>query len=108
VRLARHAALTRWLAAQLGALPPPASGPRLWERARDTFATLVLDWTGPVTPDDGLIAELMQGAVTLADRSASAHVRFQCHMSAPFGFLGRIPGAYPHQRAAGTPTGRWF
>lgn len=84
---------------------PGRDGPRLWERARDVFARLVRDWAGPVPAGDGLIAVLLQGAVTLADHCASAHVAFQRHMPAPFGFLGRIPGPYPHQRAAGTTAG---
>src|SRR5260370_1135817 len=75
VKPARHAALARWLATQLGSQAPPTGGPRLWEYARDAFARLVRDWVGPVTAEDGLIAVLMQGAVTLADHATAAASR---------------------------------
>jgi len=102
---ARHAALLRWLAAQLGIPPPEPDGRRLWELARDAFARLHAAWRGRVPPEDGLVAVLLQGAVTLADRSGSAHVPLQTHMPLPRRYITTLPAPYPHQRAAAETTG---
>src|SRR5690606_31432767 len=73
---------------------------RLWELARDAFAQLSANWINPVSDEDGLVAVLLQGAVTLADHSGSAHVPLQTHMPLPRNFLSRLPTPYPHQRQA--------
>ncbi|MGH3811534.1 MAG: CRISPR-associated helicase Cas3' [Pseudonocardiaceae bacterium] len=105
----RHRELLSWLAGQLGTEPPPSDGPaqRLWQRARDLFTELHDTWRGPVEdPDEGLLAVLLQGAVTLADRSGSAHVPLQQHMPLPRRYLDvRLPEAYQHQRDAEQTTG---
>ncbi|MCA2178489.1 CRISPR-associated helicase Cas3' [Nonomuraea glycinis] len=99
VPAARHRAWLGWLAHQLDT-PVPANDRRLWELARDVFAWLSAEWINPVDDEDGLVAVLLQGAVTLADHSGSAHVPLQTHMPLPRDFLGRLPTPYPHQRQA--------
>jgi CRISPR-associated endonuclease/helicase Cas3 len=101
VPLARHAALLAWLAAQLGQPPPPPDGVKLWQRARDTFRALTAAWAGCPEPERGLLAVLLQGAVTLADHSGSAHVRLQDHLPLPRDYLSTLPAPYRHQSAAG-------
>lgn len=102
VPVARHRAWLTWLARQL-AIPVPETDRRLWELTRDAFARLSAEWINPVSDEDGLVAVLLQGAVTLADHSGSAHVHLQTHMPLPRNFLSRLPTPYPHQRqAAGT------
>lgn len=105
VRPATHAALLRWLAAQMKTTPPANGDRRLWERARDAFADLQQAWQDPVPPDEGLLAVLLQGAVTLADRSGSAHVPLQTHMPLPRGYIDTLPGPYPHQELAARTAG---
>jgi CRISPR-associated endonuclease/helicase Cas3 len=101
-----HAALLAWLSARLGVQVPAASGDlEPWERARDLFATVEDRWEGPLDEEDGLIAVLLQGAVTLADRSASAGVRLDRQCPVPFGYLEGMEGPYPHQVAAGETDG---
>ena len=102
-----HEALLAWLAARLGVRVPLArSGDRkLWERARDLFAAVEDRWEDHVTEETGLVAALLQGAVTLADRSASAGVRLERQSPVPFGYVKAIEGAYPHQVAAGETDG---
>ncbi|MEV5501629.1 CRISPR-associated helicase Cas3' [Nonomuraea fuscirosea] len=95
----RHRAWLAWLARHL-AVPVPADERRLWELARDAFAQLTGEWINPVSDEDGLVAVLLQGAVTLADHSGSAHVPLQTHMPLPRDFLSRLPTPYPHQRQA--------
>ncbi len=105
---ARHRELLSWLAGQLGTEPPPSDGSarrRLWQRARDLFTQLHNKWRGPIPPDEGLLAVLLQGAVTLADRCGSAHVPLQQHMPLPRRYLDRLPAAYDHQRYAERTTG---
>ncbi|MFI7470645.1 CRISPR-associated helicase Cas3' [Nonomuraea sp. NPDC049646] len=99
VPAARHRAWLAWLAQQL-ATPVPATDRRLWELARDAFARLHTEWINPVGDEEGLVAVLLQGAVTLADHSGSAHVPLQTHMPLPREFLSRLPTPYPHQRQA--------
>ena len=129
VTRARHAALVSWLAAHLKVPATPrdgtASGPtvttlpfgsqedkghgsdgrRLWERARDAFGEVSRAWRDPVEPDLGLLAVLLQGAVTLADHAASAHVPFQDHMPLPRCYLARLGRPYPHQVAVADAEG---
>jgi CRISPR-associated endonuclease/helicase Cas3 len=105
VPVARHGALLTWLAAQLGMEVPKGDGRRLWELARDAFARVHADWRDLVPAQDGLIAVLLQGAVTLADRSASAHEPLQTHMPLPRSFITTMPSPYPHQRAAAQTCG---
>ena len=102
-----HEALLAWLAGRLGVpAPAAASGDRkLWERARDMFAAVEARWEDDAPEEAGLVAALLQGAVTLADRSASAGVRLERQSPVPSGYLKTIGGAYPHQVAAGTTHG---
>lgn len=101
-----HAALLKWLAAQLGVqVPAPAPDRKLWQRARDQFAEVDVRWSGRVSTGDGLIAVLLQGAVTLADHSASAHVQLDADTPVPFGYLESVADPYPHQIAAGETDG---
>lgn len=102
---ARHRELLSWLAAQLDTAPAPQDERRLWQRARDLFIQLQDAWRGPVGADQGLLAVLLQGAVTLADHSGSAHVPLQRHMPLPRRYLDRLPAAYDHQRQAAQTTG---
>ncbi|NBE91841.1 CRISPR-associated helicase Cas3' [Nonomuraea sp. KC401] len=99
VPAARHREWLAWLARRL-AVPVPANDRRLWELARDAFARLSAEWINPVSEEEGLVAVLLQGAVTLADHSGSAHVPLQTHMPLPRNFLSRLPTPYPHQRQA--------
>ncbi|WP_322779166.1 CRISPR-associated helicase Cas3' [Frankia sp. Cas4] len=102
---ARHAELLAWFADQLAATLPPPDGRRLWQRARDLFAGTQDAWIDAVTPDAGLLAVLLQGAVTLADHSGSAHVPLQRHMPLPRHFLDRLATPYDHQRRAAATAG---
>jgi CRISPR-associated endonuclease/helicase Cas3 len=104
---AAHVALAAWLAGQLGVplTREMMTGRKLWERARDAFAAVDRHWTGPVTPSDGLVAVLLQGAVTLADHAASAHTGLDTGTPLPFGYLENVADPYPHQRAAGQTDG---
>jgi len=104
VSLQRHRAVLAWYAGQLG-VPVPADGDRkLWQRARDQFTELRSAWEEPVDAARGLVGVLLQGAVTLADHSASAHVPLQTHLPLPVDYLRRLAyRPYPHQdRAANT------
>ncbi|ASW57783.1 CRISPR-associated helicase/endonuclease Cas3 [Plantactinospora sp. KBS50] len=102
----RHRALLAWYAGQLGLAVPQDGQRRLWQRARDQFARLRVAWDAPVDPERGLVAVLFQGAVTLADHSASAHVPLQTHLPLRPDYLagfGRRP--YPHQERAAATDG---
>nr|MDT0665726.1 CRISPR-associated helicase/endonuclease Cas3 [Micromonospora sp. DSM 115978] len=105
VPIARHREVLRWLAVELGVEPDQADGRRLWERARDVFAEVQDAWTDPVDAELGLVAVLLQGAVTLADHSGSAHVPLQRHMPLPVRYLQRLPAPYAHQQQAAAVTG---
>lgn len=100
-------AFLAWFASELG-VPAPTPGPddrKLWQRARDRFDELVDHWQDAES-DDGLLAVLLQGAVTLADHAASGHVELQRHMPVSVDYLKRLDDPpYPHQRAAGRVTG---
>ncbi|WP_433338874.1 CRISPR-associated helicase Cas3' [Spirillospora sp. CA-294931] len=102
---ARHAALLRWLTTQARLSTIPDDDRRLWELARETFSRVHQDWHRPVPPDEGLVAVLLQGAVTLADRSGSAHVPLQEHMPLPQRFIETMPDPYPHQVATADTKG---
>ena len=54
---------------------------------------------------EGLVAVLLQGAVTLADRSASADVKLDAETPLPFRFMDRIAAPYQHQAAAAATDG---
>ncbi|WP_434740695.1 CRISPR-associated helicase Cas3' [Micromonospora sp. SH-82] len=102
----RHRTLVAWYADQLG-VPVPADGDRkLWQRARDEFMLLRSAWEEPVDPVRGLAGVLLQGAVTLADHSASAHVPLQTHLPLPADYLTRFEyRPYPHQEQAADTEG---
>ncbi|WP_239372477.1 CRISPR-associated helicase Cas3' [Frankia sp. Cj5] len=102
---ARHAELLTWFTGQLGTSLPPSDGQRLWQRARDLFVATRDAWIDPVTLEDGLLAVLLQGAVTLADHSGSAQVPLQRHMPLPSRFLDRLATPYDHQRGAAAVDG---
>ncbi len=105
VPAARHAALLAWLANLLDTTPADDSR-RLWERARDTFAEVRAAWGKPVRElETGLLAVLLQGAVTLADHSGSAHVPLQRHMPLPVNYIDRLAAPYPHQEQAASTGG---
>jgi CRISPR-associated endonuclease/helicase Cas3 len=129
VTRARNAALLDWLATELEAPATPRDatnagecvttlpfgihednahgddGRRLWERARDAFGEVTRAWKHPVEADLGLLAVLLQGAVTLADHAASAHVPFQDHMPLPHCYLARLVSPYRHQEASADADG---
>nr|WP_063897603.1 CRISPR-associated helicase/endonuclease Cas3 [Frankia sp. ACN1ag] len=103
----RHAELLAWFAGQLALAPDPDPDParRLWERARGLFLATRDRWIDPVSEESGLLAVLLQGAVTLADHAGSAHVPLQTHMPLPRRFLDRLATPYAHQRAAAAADG---
>lgn len=103
----RHRALLTWLAAELGVEAPEAgTGRKLWERARAQFGAAEARWSEPVPEADGLIAVLLQGAVTLADHAASAHVELEAETPVPFGYLEKkVAAPYPHQAAVAATDG---
>lgn len=102
----RHRALLTWYAEQLGVPTPPDGDRKLWQRARDQFVRLRAAWEEPVEPTLGLIGVLLQGAVTLADHSASAHVPLQTHLPLPVDYLTRFTHQpYPHQKQAAETDG---
>jgi CRISPR-associated endonuclease/helicase Cas3 len=100
----RHAALLAWLAAQLGAAVPASDCGDLWRRARIMFAAAEDRWES-VPEAEGLVAVLLQGAVTLADHSASADIKLDAETPLPFHFMDRIAAPYPHQVAAAAADG---
>jgi CRISPR-associated endonuclease/helicase Cas3 len=103
----RHAALVTWLAAELGIRAPEPGGNRKpWQRAREQFAAVDARWSALVGEAEGLIAVLLQGAVTLADHSASAGVELDADTPLPFGYLEKnVADPYPHQAEAGATDG---
>ncbi len=101
----RHVELLTWFARQLARSPREADGRKLWELARALFLATRDAWYDPVPARDGLLAVLLQGAVTLADHAGSAHVSLQTHMPLPRRFLDRLPSPYDHQRAAAAVDG---
>ncbi len=100
----RRAAALAWYAEELGAAAP-VDDRKLWELARDAFAQVTARWGGEVTPEDGLLAVLLQGAVTLADRSGSAHVPLRKHMPLPSRYVAGMARPYEHQIKAGGHVG---
>ncbi|PRX97921.1 CRISPR-associated helicase/endonuclease Cas3 [Allonocardiopsis opalescens] len=100
----RHRALLRWLTAHSGLVAAEETR-KLWELARDAFAQVSADWFHPVPDEDGLVAVLLQGAVTLADHAGSAHVPLQTHMPLPRSYLSTLAAPYPHQKAAADTAG---
>ncbi|MFI6163916.1 CRISPR-associated helicase Cas3' [Micromonospora haikouensis] len=106
VPLRRHRAVLTWYADQLGVAVPADGDRKLWQRARDQFTGLRAAWEEPVDPTRGLIGVLLQGAVTLADHSASAHMPLQTHLPLPANYLCGLPyRPYPHQRRAAETDG---
>ena len=100
----QHTALLTWLADELSAAAPAADASDLWQRAREMFTAAEERWDD-VPETEGLVAVLLQGAVTLADRSASANVALDADTPLPFGFMERIAAPYPHQAAAAATDG---
>ncbi|MER0240920.1 CRISPR-associated helicase Cas3' [Streptomyces sp. HSW2009] len=103
-----HREWLAWLCGALAADPPTTSpgDPPLAHRARDLLEELLNAWRQPVKSHRGLLAVLAQGALTLADRSGSAHVPFQTHMPLAPDYLARMPyEPHLHQRRAATASG---
>ncbi|MFF7098066.1 CRISPR-associated helicase Cas3' [Streptomyces rubradiris] len=103
-----HREFVAWLSGFLALDPPPPSPgePTLAERARGLLTEVLTAWQQPVKPDQGLLAVLAQGALTLADHAGSAHQQLQTHMPLQPDYLSRLP--YPphaHQRQMGETTG---
>ncbi|MCA2186449.1 CRISPR-associated helicase Cas3' [Nonomuraea cavernae] len=110
--------LTGWLArtAREAGLPITAHVPGEVDvigEARRVFSELLDAWELPVPPDEGLVAVLLQGAVTLADHVSSAHGTL--HTRQPVGagfrplleqvFAGRGQVLRPHQTEAASVRG---
>ncbi|WP_461009656.1 CRISPR-associated helicase Cas3' [Streptomyces capparidis] len=95
-----HRELLAWFCGALAADLPPVGGPKLAHRARALFVELTQAWREPVDPEQGLVAVLAQGALTLADHTGSAHVRLQTHLPLPLDYLTRLARPYLHQRQA--------
>lgn len=104
VPLPRRAAVLDWFARELG-VEAPAGDRKLWELARDAFEQVRTRWSGEVTPEEGLLAVLLQGAVVLADRSASAHVPLRTGMPLPRRYVATLARPYPHQVKASEHVG---
>ncbi|GAB3460097.1 hypothetical protein GCM10027570_44610 [Streptomonospora sediminis] len=102
---ARHRAALSWFAGHLHTRAPADERRKLWELARDAFARSHADWCAPVPGQEGLVAVLLQGALTLADHAASAHVDLQTHMPLPADFLTTLASPYPHQKDAAASDG---
>ena len=103
-----HRELVAWLAGALATDPPPRTpdGLTLAERARRLLNHLLDAWRQPVNPERGLLAVLAQGALTLADHAASAHVRLQTHMPLPRNYIEQLPHKpHLHQEQAATTEG---
>lgn len=111
VDLLRYKALVAWLAqnapTQVDRREP---NDKLAERAWRTFHEVASHWQGPLSPTEGLVAVILQGAVTLADHLSSAHVQLHRRMPLDAGYLddrlmaaGRTPRA--HQVRAGSVLG---
>lgn len=108
-------AIHSWL--QVQADVPGSQPPGLAELARAAHQGLsdVIDrWTSPATsPEDNLVAVLIQGAVTLADHAASARTplvlsqpvdaAFAKKLRSRWDQAGRVP--FPHQLSASTVDG---
>jgi CRISPR-associated endonuclease/helicase Cas3 len=104
---ARHKALADWLAGQLGVVPQAREeeAGQLWQRARQVFAAAQERWSRLVPEEEGLVAVLLQGAVTLADHAASAHAQLDSDTPLPFCYIDSLAQPYRHQRAAGSTDG---
>ncbi|QDY76796.1 CRISPR-associated helicase Cas3' [Streptomyces qinzhouensis] len=103
-----HREWLAWLCGYLAADPPTTTpgDPTLAHRARDVLEELLNAWRQPVKPHQGLLAVLAQGALTLADRSGSAHVGLQTHMPLAVDYLARLPyEPHAHQRRAAESSG---
>lgn len=106
------AALHVWLQSEAGRTPTPAPGSdAVAEAAYQGLMRVVDQWAGQ--DRDGLTAVLLQGAVTLADHAASAHLGFVVGQPAGAAFAekltarleGRGRGLFPHQIHAGRTGG---
>ncbi|MEU9891063.1 CRISPR-associated helicase Cas3' [Sphaerisporangium sp. NPDC051017] len=104
VSTSRRAAALAWYARQLG-VPAPQEARKLWDLARDAFARTADWWMREVPPAEGLLAVLVQGAVTLADHSGSAHVTLRKHIPLPSRYLDGLASPYAHQIQAGGHDG---
>ncbi|WP_406401864.1 CRISPR-associated helicase Cas3' [Streptomyces uncialis] len=103
-----HREWLAWLCGYLTADPPATApgDPSLAHRAQRTLEGLLDMWRHPVKPHQGLLAVLAQGALTLADRSGSAHIGLQTHMPLAPDYLTRLPyDPYAHQRQAADTSG---
>ncbi|MEW1612199.1 MULTISPECIES: CRISPR-associated helicase Cas3' [unclassified Streptomyces] len=103
-----HRELLAWFSGALHMDPPTLSpdGPAVADRAHRVLDHLLTTWRQPVAADEGLLAVLAQGALTLADHAGSAHECLQTHMPLPTDYLQRLPyPPYPHQRHAAATDG---
>ncbi|WDN51953.1 CRISPR-associated helicase/endonuclease Cas3 [Streptomyces clavuligerus] len=103
-----HRELLAWFCGFLAVDPPSTrpGDPSLAQRARHLLQRLLDTWHHPVRPHRGLLAVLAQGALTLADRSGSAHIGLQTHMPLPYDYLARLPyHPHSHQRQAAETLG---
>ncbi|MFJ2034374.1 CRISPR-associated helicase Cas3', partial [Streptosporangium sp. NPDC087985] len=112
------AELSGWLAATAAAAGLPAvrpawDGPDVVGEARRMFERLLERWELPASPDEGLTAVLLQGAVTLADHVSSAHGVLHTHQPFDAGFRSLLEKVFagqgrslrPHQREAAAVDG---
>jgi CRISPR-associated endonuclease/helicase Cas3 len=106
VKVSLRDELAAWYRAMLGSEAPlPDGGPKLWERARDQFEAVSARWSEEVPEADGLMAVLLQGAVTLADRAASAGVDLETARPGRSGYIEHMAAPYSHQRRAAAAQG---
>ncbi|MCX9193106.1 CRISPR-associated helicase/endonuclease Cas3 [Carbonactinospora thermoautotrophica] len=109
--------LLEWLATTATAaglaVQPPDGPVDVLAEAHALLGELLDTWTYKVTPDRGLAAVLVQGAVTLADHLSSAHGAFHTRQPLDAGFRPRLEKAWaetgrqprPHQRRAAETDG---
>ncbi|GAA2110109.1 CRISPR-associated helicase/endonuclease Cas3 [Streptomyces synnematoformans] len=103
-----HRELVAWLSGFLHTDPPapPEEPVTLAQRARDLLELLLETWRRDVAEEDGLLAVLAQGALTLADHAGSAHQHLQTHLPLRPDYLDHLEyQPYPHQQQASATNG---
>jgi CRISPR-associated helicase Cas3/CRISPR-associated endonuclease Cas3-HD len=108
-------ALHTWLQAEAGVPGTPSpSLDQLSSAAHRGLSQVIDEWTSPVkSPEECLVAVLLQGAVTLSDHAASAHVplvlaqpvdgAFSTALRSRWDAAGKA--LFPHQQQASTADG---